>query len=667
MTSADQTIARAALQAGIRRIWENAQGVVAARLDVLEHLANTLLEQPLTPEQHQLAEREAHKLAGALGTFGFMTGSAAARELELMLVATKAPDAGRWNALILVMRKDLENQPSLPGSTPPVVADGRPILAILEPDSAFSEALAEEANSLGLEAVICKDLNALRAALMRDPAAVILDPWSGSDGALNALHEHHDRRPDAALLVVSDREDLEARVEAARSGVRAFLPRPQAARDVAAQLAQLLSGAATQTPGILAVTAETETRGLVADALSDAGLKLTLLDDPFRLWGSLSEVNPDLLLLDASMSTISGVELCRVLRSDARWRPIPVIIIDAQASAETRQAAFAAGADDVVLKSAIPAELTGRIRNRLRRTEQARLQADTDYLTGVPSQRKSEESISYLMSLALRHKQSLSLALLDLDHFGKVNEAHGHAAGDQCLRRFAGLLRQTFRGVDVISRWSSEDFVVGLYGMGGIDAVHRLGDLLDRLRTQPIALPDGRGCALTFSAGVSQFLRDGQSLDQLYRAADQAMSQAKAEGRARVVLAGSARKPDRPDVVVIEHDEDVSQHLLMALETRGYHLRRFSDGESALKFLAIERSVGPRLILLAADLPGANGLAVLHRLRQSGLLAGTRVIMLTERAADEVALAAFELDAFDRVSKPFTTTELMQSVRRALA
>src|SRR5688572_5604918 len=142
--------ARATLQAGIRRIWENSRGVVTARIAVLDELATACANQTLTQEQQQTAAREAHKLAGALGTFGFPGGSVAARELELLLNAGAIPDARRWLDLVQTIRAELERGPTLPataGETAP--PPGLPVLAIHQPDKDFAEALTQEALPLG--------------------------------------------------------------------------------------------------------------------------------------------------------------------------------------------------------------------------------------------------------------------------------------------------------------------------------------------------------------------------------------------------------------------------------------------------------------------------------------------------------------------------------------
>ncbi|MEX2284933.1 MAG: response regulator [Gemmatimonadota bacterium] len=659
--------ARAALQAGIRRIWENARGVVSARLDVLDQLAQARAENSLTPEQHQTAEREAHKLAGALGTFGFAAGSLAARELEQHLTASQSADATRWSELLRAIRSDLERGPTEPPDGGHIsVRANRPVLLVHQPDASFAEALAFDTEPLGLEVLISRNVHELRLALARDPAAAVIDPWLDAPDTLGLLRDFTARKPDAAVIALTDRDQLRDRVAAARSGVRAFLSRPQAARDVAAQLYELMPGIAAQPPSVLVIANDASVRTAVADAMGEAGFRLTVVDDALKLWDAIAEARPDLLVLDADTRDISGVELCGVIRSDLRWRGVPVLVLTASADAEVMRDVFAAGADDVLEKSAIRDALSRRIRQRLHRSELTRSQADTDFLTGVATRRRSEEAIGYLMSLAVRSKQPVSVALLDIDRFQRINHEYGHAAGDLCLRRFAGMLRQTFRGVDVIARWNGEEFVVGLYGMAAMDAVNRLGDLLDRLATVPVATVAGTAIHVTFSGGVAQYPQDGQSLDQLIRAGDQALDRAKHEGRARVIPAGRTRTADQPDVMVIADDESVAQQILQPLETRGYRVQRPGDVKAALRSLT-EHSLRPGLIILDADLRGHDGMAILRRLRQGNLLTDTRVIMLIQAAAEPKVLESLELDAFDHISKPIATSVLMQRVRRALA
>jgi PleD family two-component response regulator len=230
------------------------------------------------------------------------------------------------------------------------------------------------------------------------------------------------------------------------------------------------------------------------------------------------------------------------------------------------------------------------------------------------------------------------------------------------------MLTAAFRGEDVIGRWGGEEFVVGTYGMVRDDGIQRVAEVLESFRTEQFNGRDGRSARVSFSAGVAEFPLDGRDLTDLYRAADEALYRAKAEGRNRVFPAGSARSASQhPDVVVVEDDPALASLLVESLETRGHHTHWLDDGPEAVAALAgASPDISPDLILLDVDLPGLDGLSVLRRLAHDDVLSDTRVIMLTARTGEAEVLEALELGAFDHVAKPFSVPVLMQRVRRAL-
>jgi DNA-binding response OmpR family regulator len=119
------------------------------------------------------------------------------------------------------------------------------------------------------------------------------------------------------------------------------------------------------------------------------------------------------------------------------------------------------------------------------------------------------------------------------------------------------------------------------------------------------------------------------------------------------------------DIVLVDDDEALGGLLLHALETRGYRVCWLQDGTDAAEALA-----GPsphlraRLILLDVDLPSLDGLSVLRRLAQDGVVPRTRVIMLTFRSSEDEILQALHLGACDHIAKPFSVPVLMQRIRR---
>ncbi len=166
----------------------------------------------------------------------------------------------------------------------------------------------------------------------------------------------------------------------------------------------------------------------------------------------------------------------------------------------------------------------------LRALDAAQVEASTDALTGLANRRSASERIREMLGRGER----LALGMLDLDHFKHLNDAFGHAAGDQALRRFATVLASEVRDGDVTGRHGGEEFVVALPGLSRGEAVpvlNRLREVLKRVTLEA-------GCpAMTVSAGVAD-TSQATDLEELLRLADEALLEAKERGRDQVVASG---------------------------------------------------------------------------------------------------------------------------------
>jgi diguanylate cyclase (GGDEF)-like protein len=264
-------------------------------------------------------------------------------------------------------------------------------------------------------------------------------------------------------------------------------------------------------------------------------MKVRTLEDPRRFWETLEATLPDLLILDIKMPHINGIELCQVVRNDARWSGLPILFLTAYTDANTVNQVFAAGADDFVSKPIVGPELVTRIVNRLERIKLLRSLAETDPLTRVCNRYKSTTDLNRFLSLAKRYNQPLSLAIVDLDRFKQVNDRYGHDVGDSVLRQIGQILLRSFRAEDVVARWGGEEFIVGMYGMTKSDGVQRLRELLEIVRQQKFAAHGGIEFQVTMSGGIAEYPKDGTDLQSLYRSADAALYQAKLAGRDRIM------------------------------------------------------------------------------------------------------------------------------------
>ena len=183
---------------------------------------------------------------------------------------------------------------------------------------------------------------------------------------------------------------------------------------------------------------------------------------------------------------------------------------------------------------------------RLRRQQEDRAQAlelaRHDPLTGLYNRRGFFEQALPVYSTAMRQARPLAIVMLDIDHFKRINDLHGHDAGDRTLVAVADKLRSACRLGDVVGRWGGEEFVMLLPETPG-DPAHALAERLREVFAGTVvALGDGRETSFTASFGVA-VRSDLTSLEDVLRAADAALYEAKGAGRDRVVSTTAASAP----------------------------------------------------------------------------------------------------------------------------
>jgi diguanylate cyclase (GGDEF)-like protein len=193
-----------------------------------------------------------------------------------------------------------------------------------------------------------------------------------------------------------------------------------------------------------------------------------------------------------------------------------------------------------------------RLRQRQQRDQltatlaQIEQRATHDALTGLHNRRHMNAVLAHHMARADREGASLTLAMLDIDHFKQINDRHGHAAGDAVLQAFARVAQAMLPGTQVLGRWGGEEFLlVSTENLSGDELRALVDRIRERLLGTPIDVPDGT-VRVNFSAGVACY-RPGDSLSALLSSADQALYAAKLAGRGRSAMAtASSPAPTTP-------------------------------------------------------------------------------------------------------------------------
>ena len=351
-----------------------------------------------------------------------------------------------------------------------------------------------------------------------------------------------------------------------------------------------------RTPTVLAVDDDPVILDTLRVLLS-GDIKVLAVDDQEQFWKALNEHAPDVVILDVDMPDITGIELCRVMRNDDRWQQTGIIFLTAHRDATTMHSIFDAGADDMVVKPIIGPELQARVNTRIERTELHRRLAEADGLTGLANRATAERVLERTMGRAASDGTPVSVALVDLDHFKRVNDVHGHRAGDDVLRRFAEVV--VLGEPTLAGRWGGEEFIVTFDGVAAADAVERIELVLDSFRNRSFVDPDGVTFTCTFSAGIAQFPIEATTVSDLLHAADSALYEAKARGRAQVLRVGALlgspdAAPAMVDVVTVLEDGDDATAIADALSRDGWHVVSLGDGHEAVR-----RLVGPLADLVA--------------------------------------------------------------------
>ena len=285
---------------------------------------------------------------------------------------------------------------------------------------------------------------------------------------------------------------------------------------------------------------------------------------------TVKEWVPDLILLDVMMPDMDGLEVVKRLKADRNLPFIPVIMQTALDSTERMVAGLEAGADDYVTKPINFAELEARVRSllRIKKLQQALSERErelqimndrllhislTDGLTGVDNRRALEQRLHEMFEHSLRLHEPIACVMCDIDHFKKVNDTYGHAAGDEVLKQFAEILKAEAREIDRVGRYGGEEFLLLLPGTVLDSAVTFAERLRQRVDDHTFSF-EGGTLKRTMSCGVASWPHPRVAgREEMLKAADDALYVAKELGRNRVVRFDSAEFNDH-----VEAEDDAN-------------------------------------------------------------------------------------------------------------
>jgi diguanylate cyclase (GGDEF)-like protein len=294
---------------------------------------------------------------------------------------------------------------------------------------------------------------------------------------------------------------------------------------------------------------------LLRRLLERMGNEVCVASNGSEAWNVLQTAPVSLVITDWMMPGMDGLELCQQIRKWTRDSYTYVILLTARDCHHDRLIGLRAGADDFLTKPPDPEELEVRleiakrileVHETLRRqNEQLAKLSTTDELTGVKNRRLFRDDFEMHAALAARQHLSLSVVMLDVDHFKSFNDTFGHPAGDEVLRSVARTLREGVRLQDVVARYGGEEFVLLLPACDAAAAC----EAAERVRAR-IEQLSGMPRLVTASLGVATADPGTCDPETLIQQADQALYHAKRSGRNRVChFHEFSPQPSRPSAI----------------------------------------------------------------------------------------------------------------------
>ena len=368
--SNSQQPSRIADNSTINNFWN----IFNERVALLEQAKNALMIGNLAPELQQSAKSAAHKLAGTMASFGYPQGSKLARSAEHLLMVDcpwKAEEITRFSSLVTGLRQELAKPPMISTATPVPTGISYRVL-VIDDDILLTERLKTESTAWGLRMKIAPNLAVARSLLaLSTPDVVLLDlsfPETQEDGLtfLQELTEgFSDSKAKIPVIVFTGRDSFKDRLAVLRLGAKQFLSKPATTQQIFGAIARVLPQTKSLAAKVLLVDDDIIILEQLSALLSPWGLAVTTLAEPEKFWEVLNQTKPNLVILDLEMPMANGLELCQMVRQDAQWENLPILVVTAHTDTASLRQAFAAGVDDFIPKPVLGAELVTRVISRI--------------------------------------------------------------------------------------------------------------------------------------------------------------------------------------------------------------------------------------------------------------------------------------------------------------
>ncbi|MES2675667.1 MAG: diguanylate cyclase [Pseudomonadota bacterium] len=385
----------------------------------------------------------------------------------------------------------------------------------------------------------------------------------------------------------------------------------------------------------------------------------------------LLETTPvDMIIMDVEMPGLNGFETTRLIREWLGGHWIPIIFVTGRNEDESYQEGIEAGGDDYLIKPVSAMILKAKIRalerisamrdqlNHLNAELEALSQLDS--LTQIYNRRTFYEMAQQQWLIASRNKHSLSVLMIDVDHFKLYNDHYGHPAGDACLKKLTHSFRECLhRPLDLLGRYGGEEFIALLPETdsgGALRVAQSITAAIEKLGLRHDVSPTHPNVTVSIG-GVTSTDTTNCSLEELIKHADRALYKAKHSGRNRALVDDIAI---HESILVAHHDAAHTQTLAHMLSSQ-YNTLITETAEEALDICL---DIHPDFILMESAMAAENDARFCRQLARNNKTSSIPIILISDSACGERPPSDLALGIRGCLEMPTNSATLLQKIQQ---
>lgn len=284
---------------------------------------------------------------------------------------------------------------------------------------------------------------------------------------------------------------------------------------------------------ILAVDDKKENLDIILDILND--FDVIPVTSGKKALDILNKEEISLILLDIVMPEIDGFEVCKIVKSQANTKEIPIIFTTAKTDEESISNAYRVGANDYVSKPLKRSEVIERVKTQLKlkkTIEHLEFLASRDSMTGAYNRRKFFELAKQLFS---QSNEDFFVSMIDIDYFKKVNDSYGHDAGDMVIKLVSKTISDLLPQNSIFARIGGEEFVSVCKTSSKEETISLFENIREKISSLRVDY-NGNEISFTISNGITSKKSSTKSIDELLKESDIALYEAKSSGRNKVIF-----------------------------------------------------------------------------------------------------------------------------------